>query len=199
MVAERTAERVSSVRGHSPAVGAWDGRDLVGFARAVSDGVLRAYAEDVVVSPGWCRPRVAGRAPGGTGPDPRGDAVLPAGPGRLLRGLLLSAHRRSRHTGRGSDPGHRLAGHWAATTRPGNWTQTLRLGTAGSSAEDHSHTLTAVGNLADDLRALGEHQAARELNEDTLARYRRVLGEDHPDTLASAGNLAHDLHALGET
>jgi ribosomal protein S18 acetylase RimI-like enzyme len=58
---ERTAEQVSSVLGHSPAVGAWDGRDLVGFARAVSDGILRAYVEDVVVSPGWRR-RGIGRA-----------------------------------------------------------------------------------------------------------------------------------------
>jgi hypothetical protein len=54
------------------------------------------------------------------------------------------------------------------------------------------------GNLAHDLHALGEHQAARDLNEDTLARRRRVLGEDHPDTLTSAGNLTLDLHALGE-
>jgi hypothetical protein len=46
---------------------------------------------------------------------------------------------------------------------------------------------------------LGETQAARELDEDTLARYRRVLGEDHPDTLTSASNLAIDLRALGET
>jgi hypothetical protein len=72
-------------------------------------------------------------------------------------------------------------------------------------------------------------QAARDLDEDTLARKRRVLGEDHPDTLArkrrvpgedhpdtlarkrrvpgedhpstltSASNLAADLQALGET
>ena len=45
---------------------------------------------------------------------------------------------------------------------------------------------------------LGEDQAARELDEDTLARRRRVLGEDHPDTLASASNLAVDLRDLGE-
>jgi len=61
MVAEWTAEQVSSVLGHSPAVGAWDGWDLVGFALAVSDGILRAYVEDVVVSPYWCR-RGIGRA-----------------------------------------------------------------------------------------------------------------------------------------
>jgi GNAT superfamily N-acetyltransferase len=39
------------VLGGSPAVGAWHGGQLVGFARAVTDGVLRAYVEDVLVSP----------------------------------------------------------------------------------------------------------------------------------------------------
>lgn len=33
----------------SIAVGAWDGERLVGFSRAISDGVHRAYIEDVVV------------------------------------------------------------------------------------------------------------------------------------------------------
>ena len=41
-------------------------------------------------------------------------------------------------------------------------------------------------------------QAARDLDQDTLDRRRRVLGEDHPSTLASASNLAADLRALGE-
>ena len=35
----------------SVAVGAWDGERLVGFARALTDGVHRAYIEDVVVDP----------------------------------------------------------------------------------------------------------------------------------------------------
>ena len=72
--------------------------------------------------------------------------------------------------------------------------------------EDHPDTLAAASNLAVSLRAVGglpgtltsfpgslasslhrgEQQAARELDEDTLARRRRVLGEDHPDTGASA-------------
>ena len=52
-------------------------------------------------------------------------------------------------------------------------------------------------NLALDLRALRNYQAAPDLDEDTLAR-RRVLGEDHPDTQRSARNLAADLRALGE-
>ena len=52
-------------------------------------------------------------------------------------------------------------------------------------------------NLAEDLRDLGEHRAARELDQDTLERRRRVLGEDHPSTLTSENNLAADLRALG--
>ncbi|HEY3953360.1 MAG TPA: GNAT family N-acetyltransferase [Streptosporangiaceae bacterium] len=50
---ERTAEQVRAVLGVAPAVGAWHGQDLIGFARAVTDGVLRAYVEDVVVAPDW--------------------------------------------------------------------------------------------------------------------------------------------------
>ena len=43
-----------------------------------------------------------------------------------------------------------------------------------------------LAECAADLRELGEHWAARELDEDTLARSRRVLGEDHSDTQRSA-------------
>jgi hypothetical protein len=58
--------------------------------------------------------------------------------------------------------------------------------------------LESASSLAADLRALGEIQAARDLDQDTLVRRRQVLGEDHPDTLASASNLAADLRAMGE-
>ena len=47
--------------------------------------------------------------------------------------------------------------------------------------------------LAWALRDMGRYAEARELDEDTLARHRRVLGEDHPNTLTSANNLAADL------
>jgi ribosomal protein S18 acetylase RimI-like enzyme len=50
---ERTAEQVRAVLRVAPAVGAWRGQDLIGFARAVTDGILRAYVEDVIVSPDW--------------------------------------------------------------------------------------------------------------------------------------------------
>ena len=52
--------------------------------------------------------------------------------------------------------------------------------------------------LAWALRDIGRHAEARELDEDTLARSRRVLGDDHPDTLGTAGALAADLMNLGE-
>jgi len=41
-------------------------------------------------------------------------------------------------------------------------------------------------------------ESARDLDQDTLDRRRRVLGHDHPDTLRSAHNLAADLRELGE-
>jgi hypothetical protein len=59
--------------------------------------------------------------------------------------------------------------------------------------------LTISSSLAEDLRLLGKVQAARDLDQDTLDRRRRVLGKDHPDTLRSASNLADDLSALGES
>jgi ribosomal protein S18 acetylase RimI-like enzyme len=37
----------------SIAVGAWEGERLVGFSRALSDGVHRAYVEDVVIDPDY--------------------------------------------------------------------------------------------------------------------------------------------------
>lgn len=57
---EREAARVAEVLTAGPAVGAWHGQQLVGFARAVTDGVFRAYVEDVVVSPAF-RGRGIGR------------------------------------------------------------------------------------------------------------------------------------------
>lgn len=47
---ERTVSQVSGVLAGGPAVGAWRDDVLIGFARAVTDGVLRAYLEDVVVA-----------------------------------------------------------------------------------------------------------------------------------------------------
>ena len=57
---------------------------------------------------------------------------------------------------------------------------------------------TRASQLARDLRDLGELQAARDLDEDTLDRSRRVMGEDHPCTLIFASQLARDLRDLGQ-
>jgi Tetratricopeptide repeat len=43
-----------------------------------------------------------------------------------------------------------------------------------------------------------DSRAQVQLDQDTLARRRRVLGEDHPDTLTAASNLAMLLGRLGE-
>jgi hypothetical protein len=64
--------------------------------------------------------------------------------------------------------------------------------------DDARSTLAAANNLANSLRDLGEYQRARELDEDTLTRSRRVLGDDHPDTRRSVRDLATVLTALGD-
>lgn len=40
---------LAAVLAAGPAIGAWDGEELVGFVRALSDGHLAAYIEDVMV------------------------------------------------------------------------------------------------------------------------------------------------------
>ncbi|WP_410635715.1 FxSxx-COOH system tetratricopeptide repeat protein [Amycolatopsis sp. cmx-4-83] len=64
--------------------------------------------------------------------------------------------------------------------------------------EDNPGTLACANNLALGLSDLGEHQQARQLNEDTLARRKRLSGDDDPGTLTAANNLALGLSDLGE-
>lgn len=64
--------------------------------------------------------------------------------------------------------------------------------------DDHLDTLASTYNLALDLSGTGEHEQARALYEDTLARCRRVLGNDHQMTLSCAVVLHIDLRAAGE-
>ena len=45
----RTKDGIRKLLTHGVALGAWEDKQLVGFCRAVSDGVYRAYVEDVVV------------------------------------------------------------------------------------------------------------------------------------------------------
>ncbi|MGH2366009.1 MAG: GNAT family N-acetyltransferase, partial [Chloroflexota bacterium] len=56
---ERTPEQVAHVLDVFPAVGAWDGDRLIGFARAITDSEFRAYIEDVTVDPGFRHQGVA--------------------------------------------------------------------------------------------------------------------------------------------
>ena len=64
--------------------------------------------------------------------------------------------------------------------------------------EDHGHMRAAAHYLAWALQVMGRYAEARELDEDNLARSRRVLGEDDPSTLTSATTVANGLRYLGE-
>ena len=68
----------------------------------------------------------------------------------------------------------------------------------GRQGPDDDHALWMANNLAETWRTFARYQQARELDEDTLNRRRRVLGPDHSNTLTSANKLALDLHVLGE-
>ena len=57
----RAEGEIAAMLDAGPAVGAWEGDRLVGFARAVVDGRFRAYIEDVVVEGGYRRQGVGGR------------------------------------------------------------------------------------------------------------------------------------------
>lgn len=50
---ERESDSIAQAIAATVAVGAWDGERLVGFARALTDGVHRAYIEDVVIDPDY--------------------------------------------------------------------------------------------------------------------------------------------------
>ena len=65
--------------------------------------------------------------------------------------------------------------------------------------QDDFHALWAASNLALALREMGRYTEARQLDEDTLARNRRLRGDNDPETtLHSVGSLAADLRELGE-
>jgi GNAT superfamily N-acetyltransferase len=68
-------EELREVLEAGPAVGAWDGQRLVGFVRALSDGHLAAYVEDVMVHQDYRRSGV-------------GDLIM----SRLLREIKRSAN-----------------------------------------------------------------------------------------------------------
>nr|WP_245695488.1 FxSxx-COOH system tetratricopeptide repeat protein [Streptomyces antibioticus] len=62
---------------------------------------------------------------------------------------------------------------------------------------DHDDTLSAALRLARAYDDTQDHERARVLDEDTLARRRRLQGDDHLNTLDCAHNLAVRLRALG--
>ncbi len=59
MVLHRSVEDIANVLREVTAAGAWYDDQLVGFARAVSDGRFHAYIDDVVVHPDYRRRGVA--------------------------------------------------------------------------------------------------------------------------------------------
>jgi GNAT superfamily N-acetyltransferase len=56
-----TEEGIAQALVTGPAVGAWDGERLVGLARALSDGHLSAYVEDVMIHERYRRSGVGDR------------------------------------------------------------------------------------------------------------------------------------------
>jgi hypothetical protein len=64
--------------------------------------------------------------------------------------------------------------------------------------DNHEDTLAAATYLAMTHRAIHRYADARDLDQDTLDRRRRILTADHPETLFSAITLALDLYELGD-
>ena len=64
--------------------------------------------------------------------------------------------------------------------------------------DEHPDTLGSMNNLAETLRAQGDLDGARRIQEQVLETRRRILGDDHPDTLASMNNLALTLSHQGD-
>ena len=74
----------------------------------------------------------------------------------------------------------------------------LHQGWTRQLGSDDTFILGAANSIAVALWQQGQYIEPRGINEDILARHRRVLGEDHPNTLTSANNLGVHLRALGE-
>ncbi len=63
---------------------------------------------------------------------------------------------------------------------------------------DDPLTLETAYYLAQALRDTGSFAEALDLDQDTLARCRRIMGDEHPNTLSSATCVALDLYRLGD-
>jgi hypothetical protein len=77
------------------------------------------------------------------------------------------------------------------------WERAYQRRLSGGGVDDPG-TSDAALHVSQAVSAVGEYEQARALDEDTLARYRQVLGEDHSSTLLSAHNLARNLHESGD-
>jgi tetratricopeptide (TPR) repeat protein len=145
--------------------------------RALAGQVLAASSpgdpNDPAVWPGWAQllPHILAIDPAASSDADLRDLAHQASWYLLMRGDVRSGH----------DLARRLHQRWQQ-----------QLG-----SDDH-HTLQAANSLATAHHLMGQYDDARRLNEDTLARKRRVLGEDHLGTLASANNLAIALDQLGD-
>jgi tetratricopeptide (TPR) repeat protein len=146
-------------------------------ARACSEAILAASSPgdptDPVSWPGWARlmPHLLAADLGATD-----------NPG--LRGVACSGnwYQQARGDARSS---HDLAAHLYQ-----QWRECL--------GGDDPSTLSIALNLASALQDMGRYAAARELDEDILARERRLHGADDRNTLNSANMLGIDLRNLGE-
>lgn len=58
---EREEGDIEPMLSNGQSVGAWDGDTLIGFARAVTDGIFRAYIEDVVIHSAYQRDGIGTR------------------------------------------------------------------------------------------------------------------------------------------
>lgn len=64
--------------------------------------------------------------------------------------------------------------------------------------DDDEHVRDIAYSLAQALGVMGRYAEARDLDQDTLERDRRILVEEHVDTLAAANSLVYDLLGLSE-
>jgi tetratricopeptide (TPR) repeat protein len=88
-------------------------------------------------------------------------------------------------------------------TSSGNAGEALNLATSlrerwsDRLSSDHLQMLDIANVLGSAHSALGHYAQACQLEEDILARRRRLHGDDHPLTLGAANNLAYDLREAG--
>lgn len=70
--------------------------------------------------------------------------------------------------------------------------QTKHLG------REHPHTLATRSSLAADLRAIGDYQAALDLDLETYELWNKRYGEEYPRTMTAAHNLALSYLLIGD-